>query len=346
MRGIGFGREQLRVQVSTRFPIWVQVVARSSCGHTTVTSPAPCHKVWGSNLTFKFCQYLNLNLPRSSGSHILSNLIPEPQVPNQVWTRFEGSELDHGQSNPNQAAHEVINYPQAQPNLFSNLHLWAITIWMNPAWIQEINMSGTFSVLLQSHLKISHCGLTVNLTTICLQWDQCTFTMSHNGQILNDLLSFILDQWAIHIICVFLCSSYEFRETMLITFKMCSSCNHQWEDWSVHWIHILVQTVEYTLNLFCLHSRSNTYESLKPDMNIFKICSSWIWLRTWKLHSEYNHSVLTKSTEFQSRHHSPFVQHVSRGYMDWSPWCQREQVIQNQNQTAIGARKHRPHGTS
>ena len=89
-----------------------------------------------------------------------------------------------------------------------------------------------------------------------------------------------------------------------------------------HWIHILVQSVEYTLNPFCLYSGSNTNESLKTTINLLKIWSSWIWLRTWKLHSEYNHSVLAKFTWFQSRHHSPFVQHVSRGYMDWSPQCQ------------------------
>ena len=44
--------------------------------------------VWGSNLRFEFALYLNLNLLRGSGSGILLNLIPEPQVQNWVWTRF------------------------------------------------------------------------------------------------------------------------------------------------------------------------------------------------------------------------------------------------------------------
>ena len=39
-------------------------------------------------IRFEFCQYLNLNLPRGSGSHILSNLNPEPRVQIQVRTRF------------------------------------------------------------------------------------------------------------------------------------------------------------------------------------------------------------------------------------------------------------------
>ena len=44
--------------------------------------------VQGSNLRFEFGHYLNLNLLRGSGSGILPNLIPEPQVRNQVWTGF------------------------------------------------------------------------------------------------------------------------------------------------------------------------------------------------------------------------------------------------------------------
>ena len=87
MRGIGFGREQLRVQVSMilfRFKLWPS--------QAVVTLLSPCqpyvNKVWGSSLRFKFCQYLNLNLPRGLGSHILSNLNPEPRVQIQVWTRF------------------------------------------------------------------------------------------------------------------------------------------------------------------------------------------------------------------------------------------------------------------
>ena len=40
------------------------------------------------NLRFEFSQYLNLNLLGGSGSGILLNLIPEPQVWNQVQTRF------------------------------------------------------------------------------------------------------------------------------------------------------------------------------------------------------------------------------------------------------------------
>ena len=44
--------------------------------------------IWGSNLRFELALYPNLNLPRGSGSGILLNLIPEPQVQNQVQTRF------------------------------------------------------------------------------------------------------------------------------------------------------------------------------------------------------------------------------------------------------------------
>ena len=40
------------------------------------------------NLRFEFGCYLNLNLLRGSGSGILPNLIPEPQVRNQVQTGF------------------------------------------------------------------------------------------------------------------------------------------------------------------------------------------------------------------------------------------------------------------
>ena len=42
-----------------------------------------------SGLRFEFGQYLNSNLLRGSGSGILLNLIPEPQVQNQVRARFE-----------------------------------------------------------------------------------------------------------------------------------------------------------------------------------------------------------------------------------------------------------------
>jgi hypothetical protein len=42
----------------------------------------------GSNLRFEFALYPNPNLPRGSGSGILLNLIPEPQVRNQVRTGF------------------------------------------------------------------------------------------------------------------------------------------------------------------------------------------------------------------------------------------------------------------
>ena len=41
-----------------------------------------------AGLRFKFGQYLNLNLLRGLGSGILLNLIPEPQVQNQVQTGF------------------------------------------------------------------------------------------------------------------------------------------------------------------------------------------------------------------------------------------------------------------
>ena len=44
--------------------------------------------VLGLNLRFEFDLYLNLNLLRGLGSGILLNLIPKPQVPNWVWTRF------------------------------------------------------------------------------------------------------------------------------------------------------------------------------------------------------------------------------------------------------------------
>ena len=37
---------------------------------------------------FEFGLYSNLNLPRGSGSGILLNLIPEPQVQNRVQTGF------------------------------------------------------------------------------------------------------------------------------------------------------------------------------------------------------------------------------------------------------------------
>ena len=37
---------------------------------------------------FEFGLYSNPNLPRGSGSGILPNLIPEPQVQNRVWTGF------------------------------------------------------------------------------------------------------------------------------------------------------------------------------------------------------------------------------------------------------------------
>ena len=45
-------------------------------------------RVQGLNLRFEFGLYLNLNLLRGLGSGILLNLIPEPQVQNQVWTGF------------------------------------------------------------------------------------------------------------------------------------------------------------------------------------------------------------------------------------------------------------------
>ena len=44
--------------------------------------------IWGLNLRFEFALYPNPNLPRGSGSGILLNLIPEPQVRNQVRTGF------------------------------------------------------------------------------------------------------------------------------------------------------------------------------------------------------------------------------------------------------------------
>ena len=71
--------------------------------------------VRGLNLRFKFGLCLNLNLLRGSGSGILPNLIPEPQVQNQVRTGFgrfgnwtmASLRLDEGER---QEQHDYVSY--------------------------------------------------------------------------------------------------------------------------------------------------------------------------------------------------------------------------------------------
>ena len=92
-----------------RFPILVQIVAQFSS--QAVATPLSPHQpyinqgdqVLGLNLRFEFYQCLNLNLLRGSGSGILLNLIPEPQVQNQV------QELDHSQSTHDVTTHVHVH---------------------------------------------------------------------------------------------------------------------------------------------------------------------------------------------------------------------------------------------
>ena len=99
-RGIGFGREQLRVQVSTRFPIWVQAVAQfSSQAMATLLSPCQPHVDHGDQVWV-----LSVLKPEPAKRFRFTHSIkPEPWTQgsnsgsNQVW---KVCKPDHSQSSP------------------------------------------------------------------------------------------------------------------------------------------------------------------------------------------------------------------------------------------------------